>query len=377
MANTIIDYVKEYGESTFSEAPMNEVDSLILCQFSYLKFDGIVAGPGENKPSVTMQKLRAHESFEKLFADERFEKDNRALFQAMIESRRYKTLKMNCYINVVETQWETQFSAITFLLEDGSIYLAYRGTDETFIGWKEDFNMAFMDPIPGQDLSVKYLNMVMGKLHKEFSIGGHSKGGNLAVYAAMNCIPKVREKIRRVYNFDGPGFRPEVLKRCGYEKVEDIITNILPHSSLVGMLFSGANTYQVVESNSFGLLQHNPFTWLVKENHFVNAEDVYRSRKAANGALNQWILSLDANQVQIFVDSLYQVISASKAETLIDFAANWKKNMQAVRKAMEELDDETKSVIKEVLRALFFTIRKRTREDTKEQDVKTDNLKKV
>ena len=141
---TMIKYVKEYGDYTFMERPMSDVDSLVLCQFSYLKFDGMVPTLNENKPSVSMQQLAAHAQYEELFRDVRYEKENRALFEAMAESKRFGSLKMNCFIDIIEMEWETQFSAITYLLEDGTIYVCYRGTDENLIGWKEDFNMSFL-----------------------------------------------------------------------------------------------------------------------------------------------------------------------------------------------------------------------------------------
>ena len=170
MADTILDYIKTYGEYTFAERPMTDVDSLVFCQFCYLKFDGMVPLVTENRRFVNMKQLREHADYEKLYADERFEKNNRALFEAMYESRRFRTLKMNCYINIVELEWETQFSAITFFLDDGTMYIAFRGTDETIIGWKEDFNMAFRYPVPSQEYAAKYLNMVTGKLHNRFYV---------------------------------------------------------------------------------------------------------------------------------------------------------------------------------------------------------------
>lgn len=150
MANTVIKYVNEYGDYTFMDKPMNDVDSLILCQLSYLKFDGLVPYVTENRASVSMKQLAAHADFDYLFLEDWFEKDNRALFDALLKSKRFGSMKMNCYINIVETEWETQFSAITFILEDGTIYIAYRGTDETIIGWKEDFNMAFLSRCRGR-----------------------------------------------------------------------------------------------------------------------------------------------------------------------------------------------------------------------------------
>ncbi|MBD5512594.1 MAG: DUF2974 domain-containing protein [Lachnospiraceae bacterium] len=353
LAGTIIEYIKEYGDYTFLEKPMNDADSLALCQFCYLKFDGMVPLVTENRKSVTMQELMAHEDYEKLYADERFEKNNRALFEAMIHSRRFKTLKMNCYINIVETEWETQFSAITFILEDGTMYIAYRGTDETIVGWKEDFNMAFQSPVPGQAYAVKYLNMVTGKLHNRFYLGGHSKGGNLAVYAALNCSEQVRERIVKIYSMDGPGFRREVMEGCQYEQIVDKIVKILPHSSLIGMLFETSPHVKVVESKTFGLLQHDPYTWLIKEDDFVCVKGLYKSRQYSNETLNQWLEALDEKQRRIFVDTLYQVVSASKAENLIELSADWKKSMNGMISALKEVDDETRQALRTIIKALF------------------------
>ena len=143
MSETLFGYLKEYGDIPFTEHPLNNVDNLILCQFSYLKFDGMVPGVKEDKKSVTLKELNAHPKREMLFEDEIYEKDNRKLFEAMLAGRRFRNMKLNCYVNVIEKEWETQFSAVTLILDDGTIYVAFRGTDETIVGWKEDFNMAF------------------------------------------------------------------------------------------------------------------------------------------------------------------------------------------------------------------------------------------
>lgn len=363
MSGTIIDYLKEYGNRSLGELPLNDVDSLALCQLSYLKFDGLVPDVRENSSCVTLEEIASHTDFEKLFSDERYEKDNRALFDAMLASRRYRFMKLNCYINIIEVEWETQFSAVTYLLEDGSMYIAYRGTDETIVGWKEDFNMAFLNPVPGQSYSVKYLNMVTGRIHSSFMLGGHSKGGNLAVYAAMNCQPQVQERIVKIYSMDGPGFRPEILSSCSYETIADRVVKILPHSSLVGMLFEHDIRYQVVKSKTFGLAQHNPYTWLVEKGEFVKAENIYESRRRMDNTINEWLLSLNEQQLKTFVDTFYQVISASEAKDLIEFTADWKKSMNGMIGALKEVDEQTARILKEIIKSLFEIARIRMKEE--------------
>lgn len=363
MSDTMQTYLRDYGDISFMERPMNDVDSLVLCQFAYLKFDGMVPGIRESKRSVTLMELAEHPQRDRLFADERFEKENRELFAGMLSGRRFRNLKLNCHINVVEKEWETQFSAVTFILEDGTIYVAFRGTDETIVGWKEDFNMAFLSPVPCQALSVKYLNMVTERFHNAFYVGGHSKGGNLAVYSAMNCAPHVQERILKIYSMDGPGFRPEVLEECGYDRIADRVVKLLPHSSMIGMIFEWDTGYRVVESRRFGLAQHDPFNWKIKDGEFVMAEDIYERARMADNTINEWIISLDEKQIKLFVDTLYQVITASKADDLIAITADWKKSMNSMISAMKELDEDTIGMLQETVKALFELAKVRMKEE--------------
>lgn len=363
MSDTIHSYLKEYGDISFSERPMNHVDSLLLCQFAYLKFDGLVPDISEDKPSVTLTELDRHPDREGLFADERFEKDNRELFEGMLSGRRFRNIKLNCHINVVEKEWEAQFSAVTVILEDGTIYVVFRGTDETIVGWKEAFNMAFLSPVPGQALSVKYLNTVAERFSTPFYVGGHSKGGNLAVYSAMNCVPQVQERILKIYSMDGPGFRPEVLKECGYDRIADRVVKLLPHSSVIGMIFEWDTGYQVVESRSFSLAQHNPYNWKIKNGEFVAAEDIYERARLTDNAINEWLISQNEDRIKLFVDTLYQVISASEADDLIAFTADWKKSMNGVISAFKEVDEDTKKMLQEAVKDLFELAKARVKEE--------------
>ncbi len=173
------------------------------------------------------------------------------------------------------------------------------------------------------------------------------------MYAAMNCREELRKRIQGIFSLDGPGFRPEVLKSCHYERVEDRVTKILPHSSLIGMLFESDMHFRVVESRTFGLLQHDLFTWVVEEDHLKAVDDLYGRRKKMDNTLNTWILSLSEEQLRTFVDTLFQVISASQADNLIDMTAEWKRSMNGMIAALKQIDDETAKILKAVIRALF------------------------
>jgi len=205
--------------------------------------------------------------------------------------------------------------------------------------------------------------MVMGKINRPFYIGGHSKGGNLAVYAAMYCIPQVQDRIRKIYTMDGPGFRTEILKSDRYKKIADRIVKILPQSSMVGMIFENDSNYQVVESKTFGLAQHNSFKWKVKDGDFCRVDDLYQSRKFLNQTFNEWLLSLEEEQIRTFVDTLYNVVSASSAESLIEFTEDWIKSMNSIITALKEVDDQTKNILRAVIKSLFDLTRQKVKEE--------------
>ena len=295
----IVSYLEENGHLSFAELPFNEVDALILSQFSYMKFDGLIPKITEEMESVSFLHLAGHMDEKFVFSDERYEKDNRLLFEQMLKSKRFSSTLFNYYASIIDENVETQFCAFTCFLENNLPVVIYRGTDENFVGWKEDFNMAFKKPVPGQHLAKLYLNQVGGLVFSDFILCGHSKGGNLAVYSSMNTYPDIRSRIKRIYSFDGPGFRPEILKSEDYDSISDKIEKYIPKSSVVGMLLEEHEDYLVVDSHSIGVLQHNPFTWRVKDTSFVGKEGVYKGRQFMNESLNEWILTLNEEQLEL------------------------------------------------------------------------------
>ena len=362
---TILDYLKEYGDYSLEEKPFSDVDSLVLCQFVYLKFDGLVPGPGEEHGAVTVQELAAHPDYDHLYGDERYRKYNTALFQKIYKSRRFGTMKLWNYVNLIEPEQETQFSAVVFGLSEELSYVGFRGTDESIVGWKEDLNLAFSEPVPAQRLSVSYLEQAAQTIQSGLYVGGHSKGGNLAVYASMNCSAGVRERIDRIYDHDGPGFRPEVRQKSAYEEIAGRIYKTVPRSSCVGMLLYTEENYKVVESKTIGLAQHNPYTWLIRDDNFKIVEEIRAGRKFMDQALNEWILSLDQEQMHTFVDTLYRVVQASETDNLIDFTANWLKSIHKIGTALKEVDRDTADVIVQIMRALFEVLSAHAKEQVK------------
>ena len=195
----MVTYVRKTPE-TFQTKSWNDVDCLVLCQLVYLKFEDILPVTEiesrfrRKKERVTLKCLDNHPEKEKLFRDERYAVTNRALWNAVTASPRFSALEVDYVVASLDLSAETQFCAVTFFLPDGRAFVAFRGTDESIVGWKEDFNLAFSQTVPAQEKSVIYLNKVAGKIKGAILTGGHSKGGNLAIYAAMNCKPSVQKR---------------------------------------------------------------------------------------------------------------------------------------------------------------------------------------
>ena len=340
----------------------------MLAQFVYLKMESLLPVMMPDQPpchrAVTLKEMKEDPEAEQLFADSRFEVNNRALFYAMCESNRYGNMKCMYCADHICTENETQFMALTCILSDGSVKVLYRGTDETIIGWKEDFNMAFQYPIPGQEASQAYLERVSQYVKKDFDLIGHSKGGNLAVYAAMCVSEDVQKRIGRIYNLDGPGFRTEVYSMGGFEKIADRITKIIPRFSIVGLLLENHGEYQVVDSKNIGFLQHDPYSWLVDRIDFVYAESIDERHRIMDESLNEWAMSLPKEEVEAFVNALYQIVAASEATDLISFTKNWTKSLAGMANAIQNLDEETKNSIYRIMKSLASASRERLREET-------------
>lgn len=349
----IIDYIREYGKYTFTEEPLNEVDSLVLCQMVYLNFGPFVPGLEERNAPVSIQSIYNHPDRDKILDDYWYRENNKELFAEAANSTRFGSLKMNYYVNIINIDDETQFSAMTYILDDKNVYIAYRGTDATIIGWKEDLNLAFSKPLHSQYLSVEYMNKVAGYIAGNFYAGGHSKGGNLVVYAAMNCSERAREKLIHVYNNDGPGFRPEIRQLGNYEAVADRISKFIPRSSVVGMILEDHSDYEVVESRGVGLLQHNAYSWKIAGKSFIRAKNMSNAKMLRDASMNEWILSLSEEETHAFVDTLYEVVSASEASNVFEFGSDWKKSVQNVFEAAKGVDETTKKAIQKIIRSLF------------------------
>ncbi|ULQ60319.1 DUF2974 domain-containing protein [Brucepastera parasyntrophica] len=360
MAN-IIDYLNWRGDLDFRQAPFNAVDSIILSRLSYLPFEGIVPPPSERK---TITVSEAVKRFSELTADGEnslsarvSRPEDSALLKALGESRRFRDFRLAGFVNHVDASQEKQFAALTILMKKGPVFVSYRGTDNTIVGWKEDLNMAFLDHIPSQQDAAEYLNNAAQKFKGKLMTGGHSKGGNLAVYAAAFCGRHVQNRITGIFNNDGPGFREEIVTGKEYRKVVGRIQTFVPQGSVVGMLFEHGDNYTVVSSTKKGLLQHDLYSWEVTPNDVLRLHTVTSGSAFMDKTMNEWISGLNNEQRRQFADTLYQVLSSTEAQTVPELSTSWLKSSLSIVHSLGSIDKETRDAVVHAVSALVKSAR--------------------
>lgn len=351
----LTDYLAWRGDLTFLNDPFNEVDNLLISELIYTNFDMIVPSITE-KQSITLREASAlffqKHSEEELKKDKSLMKNIPFLMKKMAESRRFGQVLLCNYVNKIDYKEEKQFCAMHVILGDKSRYIAYRGTDDTLVGWKEDFHMSFIMPVPSQIEAVSYLEETTKNSTDSLRLGGHSKGGNLAIYSAVKCNLALKEQIIEVYNNDGPGFKKEMLQETDYQQMLPYITTIVPQSSIVGMLLEHEEEYQVVKSKQAGFMQHDGMSWEVMGNHFVHLDDVTKESHILDTTLKTWINSLTIKQREQFVDVLFTALEATGAKNVSQLTSGKLKNLNIIMKSYSTLDSQTKEVIIFIIKSL-------------------------
>lgn len=364
----ILSYIKNEGNRTFEDYPFNEVDSLILSQLSYLEFDGVIPKlcedvfepKAENKASydlieeeksVFLKDIPGHPDFNNMFNIFWMADKEEKLISLAAKSKRYGDIKINSYKEVFSEDSDTQFAAVTYILPDESMYVAFRGTDATLLGWKEDMKIGYSKPIESQKLAAEYMNFVSRMNDYPIRTGGHSKGGNLAIFASMMCKVEARIRIIDIYNHDGPGFRPEIIENSAYSSLTDRIHKYIPKSSIVGIIFEN-DDYDIVESYGMGALQHNAFSWKVENGEFVRCERKFFTKEATDQTINEWIYSLKEEELDVFVNSLYDILTVKDAKTIEDLKKNPFKSFTAAVNKYKELSLDNQEILEEIFKRM-------------------------
>lgn len=354
MAN-ISDYLRWRGDITFEHDGFNDVDNLILAQIAYVDFGGIVPVSGSKKQiklSEASEEFFNIHSEEELKSVNTFIKDVPFFMREAAASDRFRDIVLTDYTDMVDPDRQMQFAAFHINLPDGSVYVAFRGTDDSIAGWREDFNMSFMSPVPSQTESVRYVEETLKNTTYPIRLGGHSKGGNLAIYSAVKSDADIKKRIIAVYNNDGPGFDKDMIESEEYREMLPKIKTIVPYHSFVGMLLEHEEDYRVVKSSQKAIMQHDAMSWQVMGNRFQTHCKVSRESAVIQEAMSKWINSMKRQDRARFVETLFSILTASGAVNLSDINADLFKSAGAAIKMFNSLDTQTRSMLSKMLMSL-------------------------
>lgn len=341
MAN-VFDYLIWRGDLRFSQDPPNAVDALVFATLAYLRFEGSLL----SEPYSPISLRQAAEEFSQLPDPLQHcrMKNDIELLQAAAQTERFQNVRLVRYREQTVPEQDTQFAAITFLLDDGSAFLAFRGTDNTLVGWKEDFHMSFRQTVPSQILALEYTREIFAEYSCDLRLGGHSKGGNLAVFAAARSAPEVQRWIRAVYNQDGPGFTQYMMGDPGYLAMVPKIHTYVPQSSIIGLMMEHEEPYTIIHSKQVSVMQHDTFNWEVRGKDFVTVEEITPDSRYLDQTLKNWLNDMDYLERSRFVDAMFHVLESGGAESVGDLFHP--KNLIAYGKILGS-DEKTRKILTE------------------------------
>ena len=345
MAN-LLDYIAWRGDLSIATDGFNEVDNLVLAELAYADFTGIV--PGDfSREGVALERVAL--AYADMGRASDLINDPGPLLAAAGKSRRFGALRLSGYRNQIDAQRQYQFCAEVFLLPDGTAYVAYKGTDNTLVGWREDFNFSFKQT-EGQLQSAAYLRQAAAFFRCPLRVGGHSKGGNLAVYAA--AFGGEGARLLNVYSNDGPGFNNAIAAMPEYGAVLDRVTLIVPEFSIVGILMNNKSERRIVRSSANGVMQHNPLTWQVLGTAFEVVDSQSPAGIFMDETLQKWIGSLSVKDRTLMTNAIFDALDATGGTTLGDIRTHWQSALSAMLKVAWQLKPDKRSQIFDIMRRL-------------------------
>lgn len=351
---TVFDYLRWRGDLTFAQDAFNEVDNLILCIIAYLNFRRFPELRSRDAGKAVLMsdivpRMTAEDEQQGLSPNNYI-----PLMKLAAESCRFAPVRLFGYETVRDETREMQLDALSFLLPDGTLFCAFMGTDRSLVGWKENLNLSYMDAVPAQIGAVEYVeDMAWRCPERPVRIGGHSKGGNLAAYAAIHIPEALQARMLDAYNNDGPGFRRDVTDTAEYRRIAAKLHTYIPAASIVGVLLEHTEDYTVVASSSRAIMQHEPLTWGVLGSRFIRQEARSEFGKASDDVVREWLASLSPQERKEFSNALFDMFTQGgtvqsledvrQSELLRRLAADEKQRgivSEALRRLMADVKDE-------------------------------------
>ena len=354
MAN-IEDYIGWRGDVSFDYDPFNEVDNLIMASLAYVDFENVL---DDREAPVPVGELDARyfaiHTPEELYAREFFTKTMPFLLTKMAASRRFSGIRAFGYENHIDPKKECQMSVVTLLLDERTAYVSFRGTDDTVVGWKEDFELSYRQRTTGQQLAVDYMNRRFKDTDLTLYVGGHSKGGNFAVYASAFCCPEVKKRIKAIYSNDSPGFISEVAEDPEYQEILGRVVSIVPEETIIGTLLTTTKARHIVKSSAKGILQHDALSWQVYGNHFEEVPKRSDVSLLLESMMGNWLGKLDEKERQVFVEALFGFFENTQKGTFEEIKKNGASSLSRIMQAAITMPKEERETF---VRALWELIK--------------------
>ena len=336
MAN-MVDYLAWRGDVPFTVSPWNEIDGLLIATLSYLNFHG-----GRDPRGWTLEEMARIDLLQE--GNSASFSGRKAVFEAMASGERFRKCRLHHAIAMTDPEIGMQFSALCMDLPDGTTCVAFRGTDNTIVGWREDFNMAFTTRVPAQEAAILYLRRAAALSARPLRLAGHSKGGNLAVYAAAFASKKVQDRIESIWSYDGPGMNREIAQTEGYLRIREKIRSRIPQTSIIGLLMEYYDPYTVVRSTASGISQHDPMTWQIYGPQFETVPAVDQTAIVVRDTLHEWLQNSTPEQRAAFVDALFGMVETTKATRMSELTGEKLRSMLTMVGNRKEVDPETRRV---------------------------------
>lgn len=346
---SVVYYAKKETR-TFKEFPFNNVDSLIFSILSYYDFDDIPTLFSCGKKQIKDINLLKVKDYVKYLGDKRKYIN---LLNNVVNNPRYNNLYLDNYYEKESVEEEYQFKALT-IESNNFMYISFMGTKASLISWKEDFNMSYIYPIPSQKLALKYLNRVMLETTKNIYVGGHSKGGNLAIYASSKTMFLNQLRIKKIFSHDGPGFNKEFLNSKKYKIIKKKIDKTIPYTSIVGTLFYSDENYKVIKASGIGPAQHTPVNWLVDKDKFAYLNDTSKTSKYFDKAVSTWLDSLSIDERINFINTIYKALSDNNFDAINITEKKYFKIFSSLRKGIKNLNKEDKDMVISIFKRLAY-----------------------
>lgn len=366
------DYIRKYGTRTFSEMPFGDVDSAVICHSMYLPVEAVYKNLNSKETSLRDLYMKTFELRGSKHKAVGLMLSKHVSIEAveMARSKRFGSITVADFSETFTTSPAVQFAAMTLLLDDGTTVIVYRGTDDSIIGWQEDMHLLPKKVIPSHDLALNYLNAAAEKHDGDIIICGHSKGGNLALWAALKCPDEVRHRIKGLYNLEGPGFYNNHLYGTNeYAEIKKVYHHLIPQGSFVGILLSHDNDYTVIKSNGLiGPIQHDLHTWLTEDDHLVYLPGLNLMGKFNDAFMKKLVELIPEEHYGTFQKVVDNVVKGLGELYLVDFAKNMRPSLKGAAKAWRDTDDDTKNDFKNSFKGAGKAIGTTFREVRAEKD---------